>query len=155
MYFDKEEEIKNNAIFYAKKHKKSIAVENNQSFLFDGTFSNLDKAKQNIQRSLQKERFVQIIYVYQDPLLAWAFVRKREQKDGRVIPKEAFVNQYFLARENVNTLKKVFGEYIKVTIIVKNIDGTDVDYWEDVSVIDNHIPEKYNRNTLELMVASQ
>lgn len=54
-----------------------IAIDNKQSFIFDGTLTNLKRSRKNIQRSLDKNRFVQILYVYQDPLQAWKFVKAR------------------------------------------------------------------------------
>jgi len=50
---------------------------NNQSFLLDDTLSNLDVARKNIERSLRKGREVLIIFVYQEPELAWRFVQAR------------------------------------------------------------------------------
>lgn len=124
------------------------ALENEQSFVFDGTLSNLDRSRENIKRSLDRKRFVQIVYVYQEPMQAWRFVKAREIKDGRKVPKEAFIAEYFLARENVNFLKKEFDRAVKVDLVVKNIDGTDFNYRENIDVIDNHIPEKYTKEDL-------
>src|SRR3989344_8304379 len=85
---------------------QDLAIEQKQNYVFDGTLSNLERARENIKRGLDHGRVVQILYVYQDPLQAWKFVRARERRDGRMIPKESFIDQYFLARENVNVLKK-------------------------------------------------
>jgi len=128
------------------------ALYNSQSFIFDGTLSNLERARENIKRSLDKNRFVQIVYVYQDPRQAWEFVKAREIKDGRKIPREAFISQYFKARENTNRLKGEFGSKIKVDLIVKNIDGTDFSYRENIDVIDKYIPEKYTKDDLEKII---
>src|ERR1700733_11649674 len=76
------------------------ALNNKQNFVFDGTLSKIEIARNNIQRSLDKERFVQILYVYQEPIQAWKFVKAREMKDGRNVPRDAFIEQYFLARRN-------------------------------------------------------
>jgi len=46
-------------------------------------------------------------------------------------------------------LKKEFGEKIKVDLVVKNIDGTDFSYRENIEIIDSYIPERYTKNTLE------
>ncbi len=127
---------------------QDFAIEQNQNYVFDGTLSNLRRARENIERSLNHGRIVQIIYVYQDPLQAWRFVQAREQRDGRAVPVESFIDQYFLARENVNLLKKEFENRIRVDLIVKNIDGTDVRYKENIDVVDRHIPERYNRDVL-------
>lgn len=126
-----------------------FALSNKQSFVFDGTFSNLDRSRENIKRSLSKERFVQIVYVYQDPMQAWELVKAREVKDGRMVPRDAFIAQYFKARENVNLLKREFGDKIKVDLVVKNIDGTDFNYRENIDIIDSHIPERYTKSDLE------
>jgi UDP-N-acetylglucosamine kinase len=125
-----------------------FALKQSQSFVFDGTLTNLDRARENINRSLKHGRAVFIVYVYQNPLLAWKFVKAREQKDGRHVPREAFIEQYFKARENVNLLKKDFGKSIQVDLVVKNNDGTDFSYRENIDVIDNHIPESYDTNRL-------
>lgn len=60
-----------------------LALKQKQSFLLDGTLSNYDKAQENISRSLKRHRAVQILYVYQDPMLAWEFVQSREAVEGR------------------------------------------------------------------------
>ncbi|MBF4349020.1 zeta toxin family protein, partial [Vibrio anguillarum] len=68
---------------------------NDQSFLLDGTLSSYHVAEKNIQRSLDKNRDVLIIFVYQRPELAWEFVNAREKVEGRKILPEHFVEQFF------------------------------------------------------------
>ncbi|XVN22121.1 zeta toxin family protein [Pseudomonas corrugata] len=64
-----------------------LVYQRRQSFLLDGTLANLEVARRNISRALDKEnRSAQVIYVYQRPELAWEFVLARERKDGRNIP---------------------------------------------------------------------
>ena len=128
-------------------------LKNKQSFVFDSTLSNLGKARENIQRSLKQKRLVQIIYVYQNPIQAWEFVKAREKRDGRHIPKERFIEQYFQARENVNILKTEFKKDLNIDLIVKNIDGTDFRYWENIDQIDRHVPERYDKATLNLKLS--
>lgn len=146
---------KNSSLFQAatsilvdKMH--DIALDQKQSFVFDGTLSNLERVIENIDRSLspKRNREVFIVYVYQDPVQAWEFVKKRAEKDGRVVPKEAFIEQYFAARANVNKTKDMFGKKIQVDLIVKDIDGTDLRYKENITVIDSYIKEKYSVNDL-------
>ena len=119
-----------------------------KSFILDGTLSHLEKAEKNIKRSLNKGRFVQIYYVYQDPLQAWKFVLEREKKEGRRIQKDDFIDEYFGARDTVNALKKTFGKRINMDLLVKNIDGTDRYYRKNIDTVDNYIPEIYSRDTL-------
>jgi UDP-N-acetylglucosamine kinase len=129
-----------------------LALDQKQSFLFDGTLSHYDVAKKNIKRSLGKGRTVQILYVYQEPLLAWEFVCAREAAEGRRIPPEHFIEQYFAARDVVNRSKREFGPAIKVDLLLKNNDGSSRFYKAGVDQIDYHIPEKYDRVALEKML---
>jgi UDP-N-acetylglucosamine kinase len=71
------------SVLVEKMH--DMALEERQSFLLDGTLSRYEIARRNIDRSLKKKRTVQILYVYQEPLLAWEFVRAREAAEGRRI----------------------------------------------------------------------
>jgi predicted ABC-type ATPase len=129
-----------------------LALEQEQSFLLDGTLSRYEVAKKNIERSLNRERSVQILYVYQEPLLAWNFVQAREAEEGRHIPAERFIDQYFAAREVVNRLKVDFGKRISVDLLLKNNDNSHRLYKAGVDQIDYHIPEKYTRADVQQMI---
>ncbi len=131
---------------------QDCAIEQHQSYVFDGTLTNEVRAKENITRCLKHGFSVYILYVYQDPLQAWSFVKARQLRDGRVVPKEAFIDQYFKARECVNNLKKKFGNKIEVHSIVKNLDGTDFRYEANIPLIDSYIPETYTRDKLNTMI---
>jgi len=70
-----------------------LALEQQQSFILDSTFSDLERARNNIQRSIKHERSIKIMYVYQSPLLAWKFVQAREVDEGRrVLPDGSFTS---------------------------------------------------------------
>lgn len=125
-----------------------IALIRKQSFILDGTLTNYAKAKHNIIRSLGKKRPVAILYVYQEPKQAWEFVQAREAIEGRRIRPKTFVDQYFAAREAVNALKQEFGDSINVDLMIKDIDGTNRGYKANVDAIDNHLPEKYDREAI-------
>ena len=129
-----------------------LALDQQQSFLLDGTLSSYSVAEKNIQRSLKRGRTVQILYVYQVPDQAWKFVQSREAVDGRRIQPEDFVRQYFAARDVVNNLKAKFGKDISVDLLMKNNDGSHQFYRAGVDQIDNHIPEKYSVDDVRHMI---
>lgn len=129
-----------------------LALKQKQSFLLDGTLSSYGVAEKNTQRSLEKARTVQILYVYQEPQQAWKFVQAREAAEGRRIQPEDFVRQYFAARGVVNRLKVKFGKDIQVDLLMKNNDGSQRFYRAGVDQIDNHIPEKYTEKDVRLML---
>lgn len=128
------------------------ALEQSQSFLLDGTLSHYDRARRNIERSFGRGRTVQILYVYQEPRLAWEFVQAREAAEGRRIPTEQFIEQYFAARDVVNRLKADLGKAIKVDLLLKNNDNSNRMYQAGVDRIDTHIPERYTRSDVEQML---
>lgn len=137
---------------YLFQHAVSVLVEKlhdqalkqKQSFLLDGTSANFDIVSRNIRRSLRRGRFVLIIYVYQNPALAWKFVTAREQVEGRNIPLSEFVRQYFSARDAVNRLKSEFGHAVTVDVLLKNDSGGTRLYEENVQCVDDHIRENYD-----------
>lgn len=131
-----------------------IALKQKQSYLLDGTLTNYDKARQNIERSLHKDRAVQILYVYQEPELAWRFVQAREATEGRRIELETFIQQYLEARQVVNRLKRDFGKTIQVDLLLKNNDGSHRAYQANIDKIDNHIPEKYDLTALRTLLGT-
>ncbi len=98
-----------------------VALKQNQTFVLDGTLSNFKIANENISRSLKRNRYVQLLYVYLSPEKAWEFVQAREKKEGRKIPPDRFIEQYFMARQNVNQLKQIYGNKIKVDLLLKEI----------------------------------
>src|SRR3989344_8291575 len=86
---------KNSSLFQAATsiiadRMQDMAIDQRQSYVFDGTLSNLERARENIKRCIRHGRVVQILYVYQDPLQAWKFVLARELRDGRTVPLDSF-----------------------------------------------------------------
>ncbi len=148
---------KNSSLFQAATSiiadkMQDFALKQKQSYVFDGTLTNLKRTRENIDRNLKRSRGAFIVYVYQNPVQAWKFVMEREKKDGRVIPRDDFIDKYFKARENVNFLKREYSNQIQVDIVVKNLDGTDFKYRENIGKVDNHIPERYSKEELEKLI---
>ncbi len=141
------------SILVEKIHDFSLTQK--QSFLLDGTLSHYSVAEKNIVRSLSRKRFVQILYVYQKPGLAWQFVVRREKLEGRRIPPEQFVDQYFAARDVVNKLKAQFGKGIQVDLLLKNNDGSDRVYQANIDKIDHFVPERYTRCEVETIIRTK
>jgi hypothetical protein len=90
-----------------------------QHCIIDGTLSSYNVAKNNIQRSLKHGRHIWIYYIYQDPIRAWEFTKKREKIEGRKILKNVFIKAFINARANVIALKKEFNEKLSVIVEVK------------------------------------
>lgn len=116
------------------------AFKQKQSFLLDGTLSSYEVADKNVQRCVDKGRAVQVIYVYQEPHLAWEFVKARELLEGRRIPPDRFVHQFFESRNVVERLKVKYSKDIKIDVVLKNIDGTSGKYLANVQDLKSVVP---------------
>lgn len=125
------------------------ALKKKVSFLLDSTLSSFEKAKSNIERSLRKDRYVLVIFVYQDPEQAFCLVKAREIVEGRRVPPEVFVNQFLESQRVVSELKNIFKEQIDIIFMEKNLDGTKEKPYFNVSDIDALLGKKYNRASLE------
>ena len=132
-----------------------LALHRKQSFVLDGTFTKYDKAVENIQRSLEKDRKVFIFYLYQRPELAWKFTLARELAEGRNIPKPVFIEQFVKARE---TIEKIFAEFdnkIMLFIVKKDFEkNTEETRWikKGGSGIDAFIGKRYTKDELEKLL---
>ncbi|MDP1728478.1 MAG: zeta toxin family protein [Bacteroidota bacterium] len=125
------------------------ALHNNQDLILDGTLIDYEKAVTNIQRSLNHNRLVKIYYIYQEPILAWDFTKKREAIENRCIPKEFFIKSFFKSKENVNRLKSTFKNLIQVNLIVKNFENDIEHIWLDIDQVDLHLKIEYTELVLQ------
>jgi predicted ABC-type ATPase len=118
------------------------------SFLLDGTFA-LESASKNIKQVLKHSYEVNIYFIYQNPFIAWDFVKLREDKEGRNVPKETFINAYFMSRNNVIKVKKKFGELININILFKDFKGEISEIHEDTDNPQLILPELYTTEFLK------
>lgn len=123
------------------------------NFVLDGTFSNYEKSKSNIERCLRHKRRVGIIYVYLEPEKAWELTKKREKLEGRRIPKEAFIDDFFLAKENVQKIKDEFKDKVHVYLVIKDEAKTVKKTPFEVEKVDSFIDKKYTREELEDLIS--
>lgn len=130
-------------------------MKNKQSFILDGTLSNTKVATSNIKRCIDKGYSVAILFVYNSPINAWKAACARESMDGRVITIDVFVDRYFKSKETVRTIKKQFGQSIKIDLLLKDLTADDVSFKFNVDDIDNHIPEQYTPISLKNTLLTQ
>src|SRR3989344_6100592 len=133
-----------------------MVLNNKQTFLLDGTFSNYDKAVSNINRSLNKARQIRIFYVYQRPDIAWKFTQAREQVEGRNIPKNVFVQQFIDSKETIGRIYKGFGDKISIFLVKKNFETHEVEkiiaISKNTQSIDYYLGKSYNKEELEKLL---
>lgn len=98
------------------------AIAKHKSVIFDATFSDYEISQKNIQRSLKHDRIVWIFYIYQNPELSWKFTLKREEDEGRHVPRAVFLHALENAGRNVVRIKREFGDKVKIYLVEKNLD---------------------------------
>lgn len=127
------------------------ALEKGISAILDGTFA-YNGAIENIKRSIEHGRKVEIFFVYQDPLQAWDFTKKREALEKRKVSKEVFIDSFFKAKENVNKAKATFGSKIELNLIIKDFEK-DLEQLElNIENIDPYIKKAYTKDELEKLL---
>ncbi len=116
--------------------------------IVDGTFAYADSTK-NITRSLERNRKVEIYFVYQEPLQAWEFTKKREALEGRRVSKETFIRAFFMAQANVNKAKAEFGNKIELNLVIKNNSNAIETLELNIDKIDYFLTTKYTEEQLK------
>ena len=125
-----------------------LVIRERLTFIFDSTLSDFERAKSNIQRCLDKQYKVIILFVCQDALIAWETAKMREIIEGRAVPMESFIDRYFGARETVNKLKDTFGKIIQIDLLMKDIETGKRSFEFNVNNIDSFVPENYTPASL-------
>lgn len=132
-----------------------MTLDNKQTFLLDGTLSKYNKAADNINRSLSKNRQVLIFYIYQKPEVAWKFTEARETAEGRHIPKDAFIDQFINSRETLEKIRNNFKEKVSIFLVKKNFEThevEDITEIENVNKIDEHLGKRYTKDELNALI---
>jgi UDP-N-acetylglucosamine kinase len=137
------------AVSVAVEKIHDYVLRERKDFLLDGTFSNFEKARDNVRRSINKNREILIAYVFQDPLVAWDFTVKREEVEGRNIPKEKFIEELFASYRNVNLIKQEFGSQVNMDVVERNILTTEYRWSFDVSSVEERVQIGYTKEDLE------
>ena len=143
-----------NAHLFQKAANKGVnilydyALGKGLNVILDGTFAYAG-AIENIERSLKRNRKVEIFFVSQNPEQAWGFTKKREVLESRRVSKEVFINAYFKSQENVNNAKKHFIDEIELHLIIKDFEK-DLEQIEfNIQSVDPFIKKRYSRDELE------
>lgn len=97
--------------------------------------------------NLRKNKGLFEIYVYQKT--AWVFSKKREEVEGRFVPKERFINAFFQSRKNLMRVKKQFQEKVIINILVKDSQNTISDFLMDSDNVELVLPISYTKERLE------
>lgn len=120
-------------------------------FIMDGTFGSKSSIS-NIKRATKHNYIVKIIYIIQDPKVAWHFTLAREKVEHRSINIDGFAKTYFNIIDNILMVKPLMEKYDRITvdIVIKN-EENEIESWipNVRSNIDILLKTSYNIKTLK------
>ncbi len=120
-----------------------------QNAVLDGTFADFNISFRDVERAVNRGRRVGIFYIYQDPLIAWDFTKKREVVEGRRVTKEVFIKAFLESKNNVNKVKEILGSKIELYLVKKDyLNGIEKTHF-NIDKIDNYLKIEYDRARLE------
>lgn len=123
-------------------------------FIMDGTLAS-DKSIKSVKSAINKGYAVRIIYIKQDPLIAWRNTREREKIKHRAIDKEGFINSYERTINNLRTIRELYGT--PIDIIVKNGNNTTLSQFlsSDDETFDKLVKTEYNKDKLKELLENE
>lgn len=125
----------------------TYALKHNYNLILDGTFAYYNVRK-NLDRSLNKERRVEIFFIYNDLLQAWEFVKEREANERRKVTKDIFIRSYFDSLENIRKEKEYYGSSLQLNVVIKNLDSDEDIVALDVDSVDEFDLSPYTESEL-------
>lgn len=93
-------EYQNSSVKTADKILK-FCFKNDLNFLFDGTFRNYNKVKQNFEQCKKYNRFSLITLIYQEPRISFYYTFLRKINKKRNVPIDVFVDWFYSSINNV------------------------------------------------------
>ena len=150
---NKQEGVKGNAHVINRAATRGLdilrdyCIDNDLSFLLDGTFgSQFSTFNKMIKKLLKQERKIIIFFIYSNPLVAWDFTQKRECVEGRNVTKEIFISQYLKAIDNVRRVKEKFGDKIDLNCVLKDDKNEVKEIFYNEPTIDKILKLVYDGN---------
>lgn len=112
-------------------------------FIMDGTFSSR-YAISNIERVHNHGYEIRIVYIKQDPKIAWRFTLAREKVEHRAIKIDGFINAYFNTIENIQRIIEQNRDIIILDFVTKNSRNKIEEISQNISIDD--FQQKINSN---------
>jgi predicted ABC-type ATPase len=148
--------IGTNAHLFQKAATKGIsilldhALGEKLNFILDGTFAYADPI-QNIQRSIDHGRLVELWFIYQRPELAWEFTKAREVIESRRVSREKFIETFLKSRDNAIQAKRHFDKVLELNLLIKDIDNIGGEFKLNISAdqLDQYLGNGYTEDELK------
>lgn len=119
-------------------------------FIMDGTFRS-DNSLGNVNRALKRGYTVKVLYIYQEPDIAWSFTRAREKVENRAINRDGFLKSYFDIHENIKKLETSANQKLSLDIVIKNINNKVGEWHRNIAIEDSDrlVNVRYTKDELD------
>lgn len=123
-------------------------IKKDLKLIFDGTLTS-EIGLKNIQKSLDKNRKIWIILIYQDPVISYSYTIVRQEKNERKVSIEAFLRIYY---NSIKYCFEVIWKYKNINLIIwskdKNRNRKQMNF-HDKDKFDKYFMVEYNPDTLK------
>ena len=102
---------------------RNMLGDSNADIVYDGTLSNLARARADIEATLASGRHVRIVYVYRSPENSAASALSRAISSGRPVPVSVLAEAHAKAGAVVKALAEEYADDARVEIIAFDNDG--------------------------------
>ena len=119
-------------------------------FIMDGTFSSRYAAL-NVSRTLKHGFNIRIIYIYQDPKIAWEYTLAREKVEHRAIKIDGFINAYFNTISNIQKIIAQNHAIIALDFVTKNPENKVTKWRQNIQLdeFNQIINNNYTKESLK------
>lgn len=126
-----------------------MVVDKGYDFIMDGTFGSF-AVLQDLERAINGGYTIKVIYIYQDPKVAWGYTVAREKVERRSIDFESFVESYYRIFDNLRSLEITEGMKVSVDLVVKDQQNKVQRIYENIIAkdIDKYVKIEYNKDKL-------
>lgn len=130
-----------------------MVVNGGYDFIMDGTFGSRTALK-DITRVIKHGYRIKIIYIFQDPKVAWEYTVARERVEHRAIELEGFLKAYYNTLENLRAIEERNFEGFSVDLVVKDKQNKVSKTYENISMlhIDDYVNIEYNKDKLRELI---
>lgn len=125
--WDNANNFQNGSVKVADKVLK-FCFKNNLNFIFDWTFRNFNKIKENFWQCKKYNRKSLITLIYQEPRISFYYTFLRKLKKKRNVPIDIFIDWFYGSIQNVFKAKKDFHN-LDLIIAHKKYSFLDKDKW--------------------------
>jgi len=95
-------------------------------FIYDGVFSTKNDLNNKINKCLDRNFNVSVIFVYTNPYTAWRNILRRVSKTNRVVPADYFTKACGTYKDILNDLKTIPRNQISLIFIDNNGDISEI-----------------------------